>query len=65
MTALTAFEAKRMIESGEAQVASVFRHWSSGGLFVILDLGKGSAYTLLSYVWEGLFRKKGLIKEGA
>jgi len=65
MTVISAFEAKKMIEGGEAKVASVFRHWSTGGLYVVLDLGKAARYTVLNNVWESLFRKKGLLKEAA
>lgn len=65
MTLIAVHEAKRMIESGEARIASAFRHWSTGGLYVILDLGKGAQYTVLDRPWESLFRKTGLLKEEA
>lgn len=65
MTLISAYEAKKMIEGGEAKVTSAFRHWSTGGLYIILDLGKGARYTVLNNVWESLFRKLGLLKEAA
>ena len=61
MTLITAYAARVLIKNGQAKVASVFRHWSTGGLYVVLDLGKASGYVLLNPTWESVFKREGLL----
>lgn len=63
MMNLTAYAARVLLRNGQAKVASAFRHWSTGGLYVILDLGKDSAFVLLNPTWESVFKRDGLLKE--
>ena len=62
MTNITAYAARTLLENGQAKVASVFRHWSTGGLYVVLDLGKASGYALLNPTWESVFKREGLLR---
>ncbi|OGD09394.1 MAG: hypothetical protein A2Y86_05265 [Candidatus Aminicenantes bacterium RBG_13_62_12] len=64
MTLMTAYAARTFLQKGEAKVASSFRHWSTGQLYVILDFGKSAAYTVLNAVWESLFKRDGFLKRG-
>jgi len=64
MTLVTAYVARTALQNGSAKVASHFRHWSTGGLYVILDYGKSAAYTVLNGVWESLFKRDGFLKRG-
>lgn len=65
MTLITAYAARTLLQNGQARVASAFRHWSTGGLYVILDLGKGSSYAVLNSTWESVFKRDGLLREEA